>query len=204
MLNRVFEVRDLGVLLDCKLSFNSHIEHITTKAYRMLGFVFRSGRDFRYRSTLLLLYNSYVRSILEYASTVWNPQYKTSIEALEKIQRKFEKHLNLKVLSRNEVTVALPSLLDRRLERDQVFLYKILKSHIDSTFLLQNINLRCPRTSSRSTRLFSVPVTRTKYAGNIFAFRSCRNYDDLFNSIDIFNCTLSSFKQYVRDVISKK
>ncbi|XP_045446715.1 uncharacterized protein LOC123654902 [Melitaea cinxia] len=46
LLRWVSEVRDLGVLLDCKLSFNSHIEHITTKAYRMLGFVFRCGRDF--------------------------------------------------------------------------------------------------------------------------------------------------------------
>lgn len=42
-IERVNEVRDLGVLLDSELTFKSHINRCTTKAYKMLGFIMRIG-----------------------------------------------------------------------------------------------------------------------------------------------------------------
>lgn len=202
VLKRVEQIRDLGVHLDSKLTFKTHMDIITAKAYRMLGFVLRTGRDFKLCSTLLLLYNSYVRSILEYASSVWNPQYKVHIDAIEKINKKFEKHLRFKAAKFGENPPNVPSLLDRRIEKDQIFLYKILNNHVDSSFLLSNIGFRCPRTGSRSTKLFSVPLTRTKYARNSFVPRSCREYDNMYNMIDIFNSSLPSCKKQVRQQCS--
>ena len=41
LIDRVLEIRDLGVLYDVKLSFILHIDYITSKALSMLGFVMR-------------------------------------------------------------------------------------------------------------------------------------------------------------------
>jgi hypothetical protein len=133
----------------------------------MLGFVLRTSKNFKLCSTTLLLFNAYVRSILEYASTVCNPQYEVKIDAIEKIQNKVRKHLHFKCLYKNQPLPNIPSLQDRRIERDQVYLFKILRNFVDAPFLLENIYLRCPRTSPRSPCLYkyNIPFTKTKYWG---------------------------------------
>jgi hypothetical protein len=56
---------DLGVVLDSKLNFPSHIDSLTFKASRMLGYIGRVGKKFRDPYTLKTLYNSFVRPHLE-------------------------------------------------------------------------------------------------------------------------------------------
>ncbi|CAH1381412.1 unnamed protein product, partial [Tenebrio molitor] len=90
-LQRVNEFKDLGVVVDSKLTFRSHVEYVLSKAYRSLGFVIRNGKLFDNPQTLLCLYKTYVRSTLEYASIVWSPCYKVHIWSLEKVQRRFAK-----------------------------------------------------------------------------------------------------------------
>lgn len=70
-LTRSNSIRDLGVTFDSKLSFKNHIQHIVNSAYKMLGFISRSLNKFRKIETYKTLYNLYVRSILEYGSTVY-------------------------------------------------------------------------------------------------------------------------------------
>jgi hypothetical protein len=53
-------------------SFNSHIDSLVVKASRMLGYIRRIGKVFRDPYTLKTLYNSFIRSHLDYASVVWN------------------------------------------------------------------------------------------------------------------------------------
>jgi hypothetical protein len=44
---RVDEIKDLGVIMDGKMSFLPHIEAIISKSSKMLGFIKRISRDFR-------------------------------------------------------------------------------------------------------------------------------------------------------------
>jgi hypothetical protein len=80
---------DLGVVLDSKLNFTSHISSLVVKASRMLGYIRRIGKKFRDSYTLKTLYNSFVRSHLDYASVVWNPYYGVDLKRIEAIQKKF-------------------------------------------------------------------------------------------------------------------
>jgi hypothetical protein len=73
ILLRRSSVQDLGVLFDSKLSFCDHILSITSAAFKSLAFVLRSAKEFGDVVTLKLLYITYVRSKLEYASLVWSP-----------------------------------------------------------------------------------------------------------------------------------
>ena len=62
--------RDLGVILTSDLSFSSHIQKITSEAYKILGLV---RRTFHCPSTIarLHLYTSLIRSQLTYCSVIW-------------------------------------------------------------------------------------------------------------------------------------
>ena len=63
---------DLGVIINHNLSFNDHIDNIIRKAYRMINIIFRVFRCNKH-VPLTLAYMSYVRPVLEYASSLWNP-----------------------------------------------------------------------------------------------------------------------------------
>jgi hypothetical protein len=45
-LERVSVIRDLGGLMDSKLTFSEHVDVTVSKAKQMLGFIMRVGRDF--------------------------------------------------------------------------------------------------------------------------------------------------------------
>jgi hypothetical protein len=92
-LTKVDTVKDLGVLLDSKLTFNAHFKYCYNKALKMLGFLFRVGKDFRNLRSLKIIYFAFVRSHLEYCCQVWNPSKITTIAELEKIQKKFVRFL---------------------------------------------------------------------------------------------------------------
>ena len=65
------------------LSWNSHIDRITSKANSTLGFIKRIKiKNVRVRETA---YNTLVRSQLEYAAPIWDPHTKQKIFHLEKV-----------------------------------------------------------------------------------------------------------------------
>jgi hypothetical protein len=66
-LERVEEFKDLGVYMDSKMTFLSHIEAITAKSERMLGFIKRISKEFQDYYALKTLFESLERPNLEYA-----------------------------------------------------------------------------------------------------------------------------------------
>ena len=88
VLDEVNEFKDLGILTDNGLSWNSHIDMITAEANKMLGLITRTCMDLKDESTLKTLYCSLVRSDLEYCSVVWCPFTKRNVNKLERIQRR--------------------------------------------------------------------------------------------------------------------
>lgn len=84
IIKRVNEVRDLGIFLETKLNFNSYIQNVISKSYKLLSFILSVSQHFRNALTFKTFYSSFVRSVLEFESVVWNPLYKEHIDALEK------------------------------------------------------------------------------------------------------------------------
>ena len=96
MLERRDQVRDLGVILDSKLNFASHVDATVLKAKRMLGLLMRSmrvpacprGAKLNHIA-MLSVFNAHVRSIIEYGSVVWSGAAVTHLKRLERIQHTF-------------------------------------------------------------------------------------------------------------------
>ena len=170
-LSRQSIFRDLGVIFDHQLTFSDHVASITTSAFRALGFVIRNTTDMRNINTVQILYNTLVRSKLEYASPVWNPHYYIHIHSIENIQRHFLKYLSYTVdhtyppigidnnllLNRFSYT----SLENRRHLHGIIFLYKIVNAIIDCPILLQQIRFQVPSISTRFSSLFYLKTART-------------------------------------------
>jgi hypothetical protein len=74
-LDSVNSICDLEVVLDSKFNFTSHIDSLGCKSFQDVGYIRRIGKEFRDPYTLKTLYNSFVRSHLDYASVMWNPFY---------------------------------------------------------------------------------------------------------------------------------
>ncbi|CAH1115221.1 unnamed protein product [Psylliodes chrysocephalus] len=70
VLSRPEFIKDLGVHFDRELTFARHIEQTVMCASRSLGFVIPNSKQFKSIHTMKLLYISFVRSRLEYASVV--------------------------------------------------------------------------------------------------------------------------------------
>lgn len=87
VVERKDEIRDLGIILDRRFNFGSHIETTTASARQMIGYIKRvSNGDFTI-DTQRLLYLAYVRPKLEFGSVIWNPRqciYKDDIESVQK------------------------------------------------------------------------------------------------------------------------
>jgi hypothetical protein len=68
ILECVESIDDLGVTFDNELKFNTHIENISRKTYKMLGFLIRTCKDFKNIKTHVFLYESLVKSQLNYCT----------------------------------------------------------------------------------------------------------------------------------------
>ena len=81
-------IKDLGVTCNNDLKFKEHIDEIVTRSKIMSGMVLRTfiTRD---EGPMLQLFNSYIRSRLEYCSIVWSPTCQGDINKVERIQKSF-------------------------------------------------------------------------------------------------------------------
>lgn len=142
IISRVNKFTDLGVIFSSTLNFDYHINCKIKLAHKALGFVMRLAKSLHQKPTLLLLYNSYVRSKLEYCSVVFSPTNKTQLCRIERVQRKFLKYLVWKTTGQyplrgisNEllcIDAGISSLTVRKNFSLIIFFIKLIRGHIDA------------------------------------------------------------------------
>lgn len=152
---RLYEIMDLGVILDVKLTFVPHIEYVTNRAMGILKFVKRQSQFFG-SGTIRILYQALVRSILEFSSTIWSPHFSVHKERLESVQKQLvlfllgdnKRHITedyvLSPYTERCTNLALVTLLVRRRINATTIIGKLQSPHLQSLITLN--------TSTRSTR----------------------------------------------------
>ena len=201
-------VRDLGIILDSKLTFIEHYNTTISKANSILGFIKRFSHSFLDPYTIKLLYITYVRPILEYCNVVWNPYSVTHEERIESVQKQF---LLYALRRLNWTTFPLPpykarclliniqSLKERREHAMLYFVNDIISQCVQSSNLLAQLDFYVPSRQLRSRKLFLEKVHRTNYAKNSPVNRMMHHYNQHCEQIDI---TMS--KQQIKSRLSQR
>ena len=87
VIERKTETRFLGVILDEKLKWNSHITQLKTKMSRYIGIMYKIKRHLPPRARLQI-YHSFVQSHLNYCSLIWGFSSKSNIQSVFRQQKK--------------------------------------------------------------------------------------------------------------------
>ena len=86
-MEKVTSMKYLGVHISSDLSWSTHIDIITSKARRTLGFIYRKFYRNVNSSVLTKLYTTLVRPLLEYCCAVWDLRLQKDIDKLESVPR---------------------------------------------------------------------------------------------------------------------
>ena len=137
-ISRVYSYKYLGLTFTCTLSWLVHINQTISKAKRLLGLIYRQFYHYSSSSTLLSLYTTIVRPILEYGSTIWDASSTALSTSVEKVQ-----FFALKIISKTWSTsysnllssVNISSLEHRRRSAKLLLFFKLSNNlHFISSF----------------------------------------------------------------------
>lgn len=173
-LTRVKIIQDLGVWFDEQLTFNRHIDYVTSKAYSMLGFVKRICKQFTNIHALKSVYFAHVRSYLEYASVVWHPHQFIHISRIESIQKKFLMYALRRTVHRDHnyrlpnylercASIEIEPLWRRRINLNVMYVFDLLRGRINSPNLASKIRFNNPVREFRVNEFLVVDFHRTDY-----------------------------------------
>jgi hypothetical protein len=216
-LQTVSEVVDLGIKLDSKLTFTSHVSQIVAKAKQRLFLLFRAFRT-RDIAPLLTAYRSYVLPIINYGTSVWSPYLLGDIYAVESVQRLFTKRLfrleNLNYSARL-VKLGIPSLELLRLRADLLLCFKIIHGIIAGPLENYGLTLSTRNVSRGHNRKLFCGHTRVEARRNFFANRIIRPWNSLPSDVVnaqssvvfkrlILTCDLGEFLKLDFDIFDRE
>jgi hypothetical protein len=206
---RVCEIRDLGVIFSSNLTFDKHVSYIVSKGFSLLGFIKRNGKEFCDPLTIKSLFVTYVRSVLEYASVVWDPYYDIHSKRIESIQKQFLifalrrlPHLNSGFVREPYINrlalINLQTLESRRKVTCATFARDILCSKIYCPELLQKFCVNAPQRALRSrTGLLRIPFCTNNFNNSAPLINVFNAFNDCYSCFD-FNISRELFKKRIR------
>ena len=190
---------DLGLLVDDSLKFHQHISSTTRKAAALSQNVLKSTVC-RTPDFMISIFNSHIRPILEYASSVWNTGYMGDMRLLEGVQRRWTKRVsnlsNLDYRSRLEVLNQY-SVAGRLLRNDLIQYWKIC--HGKSPVRPLDLFTLAPPSATRGHRYkISLVRTQTDVRSRAFAVRHINLWNSLPDQL-VSETDLKTFKSMLAD-----
>ena len=205
-IENVSTTKYLGVNIQDNMQWESHIDSITKKASKTLGFI-RRNLKIGNKKTKETAYKALVRPLLEYAAPVWDPYTENEIEALEKIQRRAARW----VTSRHRQTSCVDSILEQldwptlQLRSKKARLEMFYKFHhglisINSKYLPKPSKSRLS-SRNNNNQSYDIPTCTTRYRQMAFFPRTIPEWNKLpqevvtAKSLDCFKSRLASHLQ---------
>lgn len=170
----------LGVHITNSLSWSDHINHVTSKSNRMLGYL---KRNFPVAPTFLKkqLYITYIRPLLEYAACVWDPGHVTLVNKLEAIQNRSSRFIlrsynRTSSVSAMKIRLNLPPLVMRRkIARLCAFQKIYYHNHVLKSRLLQPASFISSRIDH--PHKVHIPRSNTVTFSQSFLPNTCRDWN---------------------------
>lgn len=207
-LKRVDSYRDLGIIVDEKLSFKNHMESLVTACNSTMGFIKRTAGRFFDTETLVILYNTYVKSKLLFGIVIWYPQNQSDRDFIEGVQNRFtmmalkewpnaniNNHRIRPYHERCEI-LNIDSIRNKYIANSCAFIYDLLNCKLKSEFLKEKLVWN---TSSRPTRnaiMLKIPTFTSNYMHNQSFWSAVRNFNETKTQYE----NSRNRKEYIRGI----
>ena len=197
--------KDLGVYVDNKLNFDTHVTTIVKKCNKLSGMIVRTITH-KDKDIMVPLFKSLIRPVIEYGNTVWCPYLKKHIELVEGVQRRFTRkiygtahldyHERLKFLK-------LPSLEYRRFRGDLLETYKMMHNCYDEVCTNPLFQI----SHENRTRGHAYKLTKLHASNNITKHFFSHRIVNVWNGLPVEAVNASSlnvFKNYIDKLFGDK
>ena len=194
-------VRLLGITIDDKLSFTSHISTLCTRANSNVRNLCRIRRYLN-QDQLILLFNSFILSIFNYAPIVWMFCNKSSCKSIDSIhKRSLRAVYGDYVTSYEDLLQISGSKRIHEIHLCQLLseIYKTAHS-LNPSFMQELFKVKESRYSLRNQNLLSLPATKTnRFGTQSFLFRGSLLWNLLPDSVKNAP-SLASFKNVIKSI----
>ncbi len=188
----------LGVYLSHKCKWDYQYDHMVKKANRILGMLRRNLQKCS-RAAKATAYLALVRPHLEYASVVCDPYEAKYINKLEMVQRRAARFVYNNYSRETSVSTMISDLgwdtLQQRREASRLILMKQILSNESAIpkSIVKPAPTRSRRSASGNSFQLDQPFCRTDVHKNSFIPRTCKDWNNLPDSIASTN-SMNSFK----------
>lgn len=199
-IERVFDNKFLGVVIDHKLSWNPHIKQLKTKLSKAIGILYKT-KDFLSTNALLILYQSLIIPHITYCIEVWGNAYKTITNQIFILQKKairivykedYLKPTNKLFMNANKLK--FKELVDFKIAQ---FMFKINNNMLPVS-IQKMFQRRCSIYNLRGTCIFSKIQTRTNMKQRCITFTGVTVWNNLENDLKMCS-TLRQFKKILKN-----
>ena len=159
--------KHLGIVLDAKLNFNTHIDQKIKKSKKLIGLMKRLSVNLP-QSALLKIYKSFIRPNLEYGDILYDkPDNENFQNRIEKVKYKACLAITGAIQRTSRETLyedlGLDSLVERRRHNKLIFFYKIVKGLLPD-YLYSYLNFASQQNYPlRSAKAFKIiPISARK------------------------------------------
>uniref|UniRef100_A0A8C7QED6 Reverse transcriptase domain-containing protein n=1 Tax=Oncorhynchus mykiss TaxID=8022 RepID=A0A8C7QED6_ONCMY len=197
----------LGVWLDCKLYFQTHIKHLQSKVKSRIGFLFRNKASFTHAAKHTLVKLT-ILPILDFGDVIYKIASNTLLNKLDAVY-----HSAIRFVSKAPYTthhcdlyalVGWPSLHTRRQTHWLHVIYKTLLGKVPP-YLSSLVTIASPTCSTRPSRYISLVTPKTNYFfGRLsFQFSAANDWNELQKSLKLETLiSLTSFKHQLSEQLT--
>lgn len=205
-IERVNEIKYLGVILDQNLKFNSHADYVMKKMSQKTNFLYRVGSCLS-MPTRILLYKSLIAPHIDFCTSLLLNVCKGKVQNLQKIQNKAMRNI-LKCNKFTPITMMNEVLGFMNVQQRIVFksldvIYKIKKKMLPN-YLSNQIKFNCDihKYETRNAGDFSIDTARKSKTQSSLYFKGLKYFNALPREIkncNYYNDFRNRLKLYVRN-----
>ena len=192
----------LGVIIDNKLTFSSHISKICQKLTKG-NYILAKLRHFVPNKVLKNIYNAYIQPFLDYGILVWSVASKTNMEAISKLHDKSLRIINFKKINdsatplyKESKILSLNSIVKYSQSK---FFWKMKNGYLPSVtneiFKTQNVSVNL-----RNPDRYVLPYKRLEIGQKFLTYSGIETWNELPNGL-INKTTMNAFKESYNEYV---
>ena len=200
-IDRVNSTKFLGLIIDDKLKWHEHIQHVKHKIARSVGILYKI-RHYLNKETLLNMYYTFVFPYLIYGVEIWGSAPLNHIDPLKKIQKKCVRTITFsEYLAPSEPIFQILNVLNfENLVIQRISLLMFKYSHGDvpvSVSQLFRTNNEYHNYNTRNCARIHAPVGTTEASYRTFGYRGIHIWNHISQKINT-NTSYPCFKKIVK------